>query len=432
MKRLLPKVLFTISFILVAVVCVSFLYGYRLDLEDRLIQKRGVVFIHGKGEVSLTLDKEKMKVTLPYTNTNLLLGTHTIVMEKDGYLPFSTQIVVGETSAVLLSGNLAPHWPTTNPTLYNPNEEIQYSITPTGLLIEYFSNQGKLFLYSDIPNIRQKTPNNFITLSPNTKRGKLRAVSQVNDALYLATFEGEDILVEFNTKTQRSLVRSASEELFTERKRIFAWDETKGTLALYDESTGTKTSTVWTDLKDRKIVQTEKNPISLYYSPTLKQYVSLQESLLGRIELLPSNFQPETISRFAIKNTTYSLTSTGALMRMNEEALSEIAHLKSAGGIEYALAQNGDIFTLGAEKPLFATRFSSKVENILSSYNDDYVFVAEARRLFYCEKVSLSACAVIFESEKPVTFSISTDSTVLFVKDELGDISTYFSAASDE
>ncbi len=432
MKRLLPKLLFTLSFVIVAAFCISFLYGYRFDLEEKLIQKRGVLFINGRNDVLLTLDGEEKNVSLPYTNTNLQLGQHTVGLKKEGYLPYSTQIQVGETAAVLLSGYLAPDWNIIPTTTYTPTDDIQYSITPAGQLIEYFSAQGKLFMYTAPANIRQKTPNDFITLSPNPERGKLTKITPLNNALFLATFEKEDLIIEFSTQTQIPLVHTDAEELFVEKNRIFSWNPTAGLLSLYDEATGGKTQQVWANLTTRKVLTQQGIPTSVFYSTAQERYLSIQESLLGQIDLTVSQLSPEITSRLLIRNTAYNLTSTGLLMKDTVPVLQDITQIFGLQGIHYALGNNGNAYILSTSDTAFATRFTTAVQKIFSTYNSDYLYFSEGNTISYCERKELMYCRAVLEASDATDFAVNTEQTVLFVSHTNGTISAYFSATSDD
>ena len=432
MKRLLPKLLFTLSFVIVAAFCISFLYGYRFDLEEKLIQKRGVLFINGRNDVLLTLDGEEKNVSLPYTNTNLQLGQHTVGLKKEGYLPYSTQIQVGETAAVLLSGYLAPDWNIIPETTYTPTEEIQYIITPTGQLIEYFSVQGKLFLYTAPANIRQKTPNDFITLQPNQDRGKLLRITALNSTLFLATFEREDLIVEFATQTQVPVVHTDAEELFVEKNRVFSWNPTAGLLSLYDEATGEKTQQVWANLTTQKVLQQQGVATSVFYSSAQERYVQIQESLLGQIELVPSQLPSDISSRLLIKNTTYSLTSTGTLLKDTSPALQDITQILAVQGMHYALGSTGNAYILSPDDAEFTTRFTTTVQKILPTYNSDYLYFVESSTLSYCERKELKHCRIALEVPGTTDFIVNTAQTVILTTRTDGTISAYFSATSDD
>ncbi len=84
-------------FAAVAGVTLFFAYGYRYDLEERVVQKTSIIDITSRvNEVDVFMDGEKVGESLPYQIKGVLPGFHTVTLKKEGFLPWERRVPVKE------------------------------------------------------------------------------------------------------------------------------------------------------------------------------------------------------------------------------------------------------------------------------------------------------------------------------------------------
>ncbi len=94
---LLLRIISIFVFAAVAGVTLFFAYGYRYDLEERVVQKTSIIDITSKiADVAVFLDGQKVADTLPFQIKGVLPGSHGISLEKEGFLPWKRDVKVKE------------------------------------------------------------------------------------------------------------------------------------------------------------------------------------------------------------------------------------------------------------------------------------------------------------------------------------------------
>ncbi len=168
-KRHLPKIAFTICFLLTAGLSVGFILGYRININDRVIEKRSVLALQGSGVIELTIDDQlPKKVQLPYVNTNLTLGTHDITLRIPRHHDAEFTILAKEDQATIVPAILAPNLSIL------PNVRFVSTVTerlfPLDTLLFVFNTDKKsLEMYDDIEHYLIKSPSitSIIGIFPN-------------------------------------------------------------------------------------------------------------------------------------------------------------------------------------------------------------------------------------------------------------------------
>ncbi len=94
---LLLKIFSILIFVAFAGTTLFFAYGYRFDVEERILEKTSIIDV--TNEVSnavLYIDGEKVAESIPYQIKGVLPGIHNLKLQKDGFLSWERNVKVNE------------------------------------------------------------------------------------------------------------------------------------------------------------------------------------------------------------------------------------------------------------------------------------------------------------------------------------------------
>ncbi|MBD3327709.1 hypothetical protein GF340_00210 [Candidatus Peregrinibacteria bacterium] len=117
--RIVLQLLVAVLFIAVSAVALLFAYGYKVDVEEGVVQKTSIIDVSWPvTEARVFLDDVLKGKVLPYQIKGVLPGTYELEVKKDGFLPWARKIkvVVDYVSIVrdvlLIPNDLGPYWKT--------------------------------------------------------------------------------------------------------------------------------------------------------------------------------------------------------------------------------------------------------------------------------------------------------------------------------
>ena len=406
-------------FIALTFLTLGAILGYRINFQQRTIEEVGVLHLEGQDkDISFFLDKKLQdKITLPYTNHTLSLGSHEVDLFKPGYERVHIPFIITKDRAVVYPIEFTPfltNLPRQNFELKNGDVSISHQ-----LIYECILSQKLCYLYQNREHILEHIPTEKISLDGLHPEEHIISIEKVGTAFLIQT-------------STRNLLKQSEGKLFTlsegetyvELGNIYQWNEKNHTLGQVDLVTGTTTPIHFDGTVEQHLLQriwnaTQRvweqkhtficNDGSFWYLTSgrfgQKNFIQTKAPLLA------------TKQNFTAEGNT-GLTGTGAFLVAQKVLLNDVQFAVERIGDVLLFQKSGVISTLTNSKVTVANTLSEDVENYYEMDGLQYSFIKTKSALYHCTP-DILVCSVFIKFNSPTKeFTILSKERVILYKQE--------------
>lgn len=389
----LERVFFIAAFVLVAGVCLGFLFGYRYSFDQQRLEKRGVVVFSGAMDhLQMYFREERRVVSLPYVDTNVPPGTHHVMLVKTGYTPFETDIFVDTQEATIIPVELAPQLLTGQKKDFPQHEgtDAQY-MSGLGVIL-HDSTSGTIMTHAE--NTASKAV--YLPSMLRTAAREELHLTRVSDTALLVSNGKDTELFDDTHRMWHQVQLAAGEEPIADQGMLLAYAQKAGTIRYINQETGKPEEKPFlegvTSVQKSHIVDTQFGDAPMIYSDTLGHKARLQPRWFAS----PSVESLDDADTLQVQSATFKLYDNGDLVNeKGEHVLKDVR--QSFTQKDSVLFVTGDhaVYSIEEGKPVFHTRFSTDIVSIQPQKNNVYSFVQTQQALYFCERKTLTRCALL-------------------------------------
>ncbi|MFN7160173.1 MAG: hypothetical protein ACK4NC_01015 [Candidatus Gracilibacteria bacterium] len=408
MLVLLRKLWFVSVFLILASLSLGALFGYRFSLQEKTIQQRGVLFIEGEeSDVAMILDDKTSLVTLPYLDSNIDIGEHTVKLLKAGFHPITVQFPSSKEKAVHLKVEFTPVESRITSTSFTSSKDLKHFFVNDHIFLEYYTDTRVLSFFEKAPSLKLHKPEKVFTLDFLAENEIVEKFNSFKDTKVLLKTNLHWRICTLDTMSCTLIDTDVQDNVFTEQKSLLVFKKDKRELWSIQEQNGELSSPLSKNIK-------EITASTLLQKSSLSNYGYIFTSAAGSGNILKQDFfgnlrlSELTTGTLPIKALQFKsddsllLTSTGALISEKTKSVieSEVQAIYPQPKGTFIIKSLGDILLSSSTAKEFLTRFSSQPKAIFTVENALYGFVVFDNEILHCEQFHLQYCTHLLNLEK--------------------------------
>lgn len=405
-QRHLPKLIFTLSFLVAAALSIGFVLGYRINIKERIIEKRGVLSLQGDGMVEVHIDDHFYSTTLPHVDTNVPLGIHQLVVKQPYSIPFHSTIQVSEEHAAVVDVLLPPDLSKLAASTFIQDDTHLVFLTVNQHIFVYNIPQKLLEVYDDKERMMIKSPSFTVPLNIAPKD-----IHAITDGSYLLTDEeGHYGILDSSTLELAPL--NTSDEYFP----CFHL------LCSYGASTLSVSSPLRPEEKEviaEHVAAYHKEVNSIIYRDTSNNRYLLDISSLKNIK---STSLDESTDEIIQENSPLHLTASGALMSKASPLplITNVVSYNTEYPDLFVGRNNGDLYKITDAASTFMGKFNSIIRS-MQRIDSQRLMVETSKEVFLCSIDDTFQCVSFISTDDPldqVHYDNESHMLILSTKDD--------------